>query len=147
MKNHKPKFGFTLTELLIVVLVISICTSLMLPAIANSRGDSMIQESMSNLATLSIAHVLYAADFNGRQVTFAVDDLSLYGSVANYNSANGCSGAFDPGCIPPIIAGWGESSGTIGLYSYWLYTPGHYWAVKPMGFPGGQGVEGASLRT
>jgi len=142
MKCNKPKTGFTITELLIVILVVSISTSLLLPALAKTNGDSMLQESMSNLMTLSVAHVMYAADFNGRQVTFAVDDLSQYGSLANYNSANGCSDYFDPGCIPPIIAGWGESfGGTVGIYAYWLSSPGHYWAVNPMGFPGGQGVE------
>jgi len=45
MKYHKQRLAFTITELLIVVLVVSICISLMLPAIAKTRGDSMLQES------------------------------------------------------------------------------------------------------
>ena len=145
MKIHKPKTGFTITELLVVVLVISICTSLMLPALANSRGDSMIQESMSNLMTLSVAHVMFAADFSGGQVSYTVDDLSVYGSVQKYNDAHGCGGGdpWNPGCIPPVIAGWGENfNGSLGVYAYWSHLGFYHWAFLPIGFPDGQGIDG-----
>ena len=150
MKRHIPKSGFTITELLVVVAAVSICTSLMLPTLANSRGDSMLQESMSNLMTLSVAHVMYAADFNGRQVTYTVDDLSAYGdSVDDYHNASGCGNdpwgdPWNPGCIPPIIAGWGESQNqNVAIFAYWPGWPTYHWSVIPLTFPGGsEGVDG-----
>jgi len=142
MKCNKPKAGFTITELLIVILVVSISTSLLLPALAKTNGDSMLQESMSNLMTLSVAHVMFAADFNGQQVSYTVDDLSVYGSLQEYNDAHGCMSSFDPGCIPPIIAGWGESGNNIAIFAYWSHLSGHAWAFVPIGFPDGQGVVG-----
>ena len=134
--------GFTLFELLILLLVAAILTALCLPTLANGKGDSMLQESMSNLMTLSVAHVLYAADYNGRQVTYTADDLSDYASVGDYNIANGCGDYFDPGCIPPVIAGWGSTGGNAGIYAYWSNMSQFHWAFLPMGFPGGQGVDG-----
>ncbi len=146
MKRHLSRTAFTISELLVVVLVVSICISLVLPTLANSRGDSMLQESMNNLATLSIAHVMYAADFNGRQVTYTVDDLSAYGdSVDDYHDAVGCSeyDYWNTGCVPPIIAGWGEWSSGTGLFAYWPYQPTYHWSAIPLTFPGGsEGVDG-----
>jgi len=141
--THKCKHkGFTLIELMILVLVTAIIAAICLPSLAKGKGDSMLQESMSNLMTLSVAHVLFAADFNGQQVTYTVDDLSVYGSVQKYNDAHGCGGAFDPNCIPPIIAGWGGSVDSPGVYAFWSNLPGHHWAFLPMSFPEGQGVNG-----
>jgi len=93
---------------------------------------------------LSVAHVLFAADNEGRQVSYTVDDLSTYGSVEAYNIAHGCEAIWDPGCIPPVIAGWGESNGGGDplVYAYRGSFPGHHWVFKPMGFPDGQGVDG-----
>ncbi|MCH8825184.1 MAG: hypothetical protein IH984_16945 [Planctomycetes bacterium] len=145
MKHPRKKMGFTLTELLVVVLVILLGISLVVPAMAKSKGDSMLQESMSNLMTLSVAHVLFAADNEGRQVSYTVDDLSVYGSVQGYNDAHGCGGGdpWNPGCIPPIIAGWGESfNGSVGVFAYWSHMGFHSWAFLPIGFPDGQGIDG-----
>lgn len=142
--NYKNcRRGFTFIELMILILVAVILTAICLPSLANGKGDSMLQESMSNLMTLSVAHVIYAADFNSRQVTYTVDDLSAYGSsVEDYNIANGCEDYWDPGCIPPLIAGWGDTGSSNQIYSYWPNLSGYYWSVLPMGFPDGQGVAG-----
>lgn len=139
MKYHKQRLAFTITELLIVVLVVSICISLMLPAIAKTRGDSMLQESMDNLVTLSVAHVMYAADWNGRQITYVADDISIYGSVQEYNNFHDCDidSWWEPEC-QPIFAGWCGDT----MYAYWPSFPGHNWSLEPLGFPAGAGVDG-----
>lgn len=142
MKHHRKKMGFTLTELMVIVLVILLGISLVVPALAKSKGDSMLQESMSNLITLSVAHIFFAADNEGRQVSYTVDDLSVYGSVQNYNDAHGCEAAWDPGCIPPVIAGWGDTGSSYQVYAYRAYFSGHHWAFLPIGFPDGQGADG-----
>ena len=142
MRNTNRPFGFSLTELLSLLVVVTVLVSLVIPALAGGRGDSMVQQSMNNLMTLSVAHIMHAADFNGRQVTFTADDLSAFGdSMEDYNLAHGCDDYFDEDCIPPIIAGWGDGPGGSGLYSFWSHLPAHYWAFQPMGFPGGNGIE------
>ena len=79
MRHSRLSAGFTIVDLLIVLVVVTLLASLALPTLARVSGDSMVQESMNNLVTLSVAHVLYAADWNGRQVTWAVDDLAAFG--------------------------------------------------------------------
>ncbi len=103
--------GFTITELLSVVAIVAVLLAVALPVLAKARGNSGVEQSINNLVTLGAAHALYAADWNGRQVTWVVDDLGVYGSVANYNNApGGCDfpgQPSDPTCHPPVIAGWG----------------------------------------
>ena len=143
MRRSRFLAGFTVVDLLIVLVVVTVLISLALPTLARARGDSMVQESLNNLVTLGVAHVLYAADWNGRQVTWVVDDLGFFDSVQDYCVTNGCSNGYsDPGCHPPLIAGWGDWDGGGGLYAYWPCLSGHSWAVNPIAFPGLQGVEG-----
>ena len=129
--------GFTMVDLLILLVVITVLISLTLPTLARARGDSMIQESMANLSMLSVAHVMYAADWNGRQVTWALDDLGIYGSVQDRCDAYGCSYYDNPECPPPVLAGWAcPPDYGCGLWGYWpceIY--GHNWASYPIGFP------------
>ncbi len=82
---------------------------------------------------LGAAQVLYAADWEGRQVTWARDDLGAYASVTAYNQAHGCFSTLDPDCHPGVIAGWG---GDGLLYGYWTTIPSYSWAVQPIGFDG-----------
>jgi len=143
MKYLRSSRGFTLIELMILLLIAAILTAICLPSLATGKGDSMLQESMSNLMTLSVAHVMFAADFNGQQVSYTADDLSAYGtSVEDYNIANGCETYWDPGCIPPIIAGWGDTGDSYQIFAYWSNFSGHHWAFLPMGFPDGEGIDG-----
>ena len=142
MRNTSRPSGFSLAELLSVLAVVTVLVSVVIPALAGGRGDSMVQQSMNNLMTLSVAHIMYAADFNGRQVTFTADDVSSFGnSMEDYNDANGCNDFWDEGCIPPIIAGWGGGPDDGGILAFWSNYSPYYWAFQPMGFPDGEGVE------
>ncbi|MCZ6444958.1 MAG: prepilin-type N-terminal cleavage/methylation domain-containing protein, partial [Planctomycetota bacterium] len=75
MRHPRCCAGFTMLELLVVVLIVALLLAVVLPVIGKVRGDAGVQGSMANLVTLDVAHVLYAADWNGRQVTWAPDDL------------------------------------------------------------------------
>ncbi len=113
MTRSRRFTGFTMVDLLILLVVVTVLISLALPTLARARGDSMIQESMANLSMLSVAHVMYAADWNGRQVTWAVDDVAAFGGdVGDYcDNHGGCYSPGDPGCHPPVLAGWGSGAG------------------------------------
>lgn len=77
--KHKKSNSFTLMELLIVMAIIGILTSLLLPSLHKARKSAMIAVSASNLKQLSIAHVAYLDGNNGRFVT------SRYPSQVNYS--------------------------------------------------------------
>ena len=126
--------GFTLTDLLVSVATLVVATAILIPSLGMMRGDSMTQVSIDNLRTLGIAHVMYAADWDGRQVTWCRDDLSAFGvNVGDYNEAQGCDedDRFDPLCHPPVASGWCSGS----PWAYWSDFSGHYWAFNPIGFP------------
>ncbi|MCH7849963.1 MAG: hypothetical protein IIB53_16575 [Planctomycetes bacterium] len=137
MTRSRRFMGFTIVDLLILLVVVTVLISLALPTLARARGDSMVQESMANLSMLSVAHVMYAADWNGRQVTWALDDLGIYDSVQDRCDAYGCSYYDNPECPPPVLAGWAcHPDFGCGLWGFWpcVYN-GHNWAVNPIGFP------------
>ena len=115
MSGVRKRCGFSIVELAVVILVIVILLAAAVPVIAGAGGNAGIQQSMSNLVAQNAAHLMYAADWNGRQVTQNPDDLGFYGGdLSTYNAAHGCGGDFDPydpNCHPPIIAGLGPNSG------------------------------------
>ena len=137
MTRDKATIGFTIIDLMVVILVIVILVAAAVPVIAGAGGNAGIQQSMANLVSQSAAHLLYAADWNGRQVTHNPDDLGFYGGdVGAYNAANGCTGPFGPNCHPPIIAGIGPSlTGDWVLWAHWA-TFGNNGLLQPMNFPG-----------
>ncbi|MCH7798505.1 MAG: hypothetical protein IID28_08690, partial [Planctomycetes bacterium] len=129
--------GFTIVELAVVILVIVILVTTAVPVVAGAGGNAGVQQSMTNLVAQSAAHLLYAADWNGRQVTHNPDDLGVYGGdVGLYNQAHGCTGVFDPNCHPPIIAGLGPNGS--GSWVIWAFWPSSVNAamLQPINFPG-----------
>ena len=70
--------AFALTDLLVSLVTLVAVTAILVPSLGMMRGDSMTQVSIDNLRTLGIAHVMYAGDWDGRQVTWTRDDLSLF---------------------------------------------------------------------
>ncbi len=74
MAPNRRTLGFTIVELAVVMLVIVILLAAAVPVVAGAAGNAGVQQSMSNLVAQSAAHLLYAADWNGRQVTHNPDD-------------------------------------------------------------------------
>ena len=131
--------GFTIIELLVVVSIIALLIGILLPAVGKARDKARTSTSESNLRQLAIAHQSYAADWEDRQLTLVRDTISAYGNnVGDYNTATGYDGTNQQTAHPPIISGWAEG----GLWAYWPANADHYWAVEPIGFPGGQGAPG-----
>jgi type II secretory pathway pseudopilin PulG len=133
MKEGKTR-GFSIIELAAILAAIVLLLSLVLPVLARGRTQSQVEVSMSNLIALGVAHATYAADWNGRQFTNVVDDLSTYGSgpceaYSNYEDEHGES-------HPPILLGWGPGGGHGGLWGYWMDFAGNWGLCDPIGFPG-----------
>ena len=128
--------AFAIADLVVVIVVVVILVAAAVPVVAGAGGNAGIQQSMANLVTNSAAHLMYAADWNGRQVTHTVDNLGFYGGqVSVYNAAHGCgfSGGY---CHPPILAGIGPTqSGSWVMWAYWA-APVYDWAFQPLNFPG-----------
>ncbi len=137
-RARRQRAGLSLTELLAAMFALGLLLAVVLPAIAGARGNSGVQQSMSNLMQLSAAHLLYAADWNGRQVTWARDDLGVYGgNPQNYNCCNyNCLPCTCPVCQPPLIAGF-DCDG-YGPWGYWVQNyPYNNVMFQPIAFPGG----------
>ena len=147
MTHHRQR-AFTIIELLVVVSIIALLIGILLPAVGKARDKARTSTSESNLRQLAVAHVAYAADWEDRQLTLVRDTISAYGSnVGDYNAAV----APDAGGVearyevhPGVTAGWASGGGydENHLWGYWMDFSGHWWAVEPIGFPGGQGAPG-----
>ena len=116
--NRHDNRGFSMIELAAILAAVVLLLSLVLPALARGRAQSQVEVSMSNLIALGVAHATYAADWNGRQFTNVVDDLSWYGNspgeaYGNYIDHNGED-------HPPVLLGWGPDGGHGRLWGYWM---------------------------
>ena len=60
------RMRFTLVEMLVVIAVIAILSSLLLPALGKARGTARKSACSSNLKQLSLACMMYVNDFNDR---------------------------------------------------------------------------------
>jgi prepilin-type N-terminal cleavage/methylation domain-containing protein len=64
--NFRGRRGFTLPELLIVLLIISLLTVLLLSALNRARETSRRAACLSNIRQLTSAWLMYANGDNGR---------------------------------------------------------------------------------
>ncbi len=62
--------GFARADLAAVLGTVALLAVITVPVIAWGGGASGVTQSMSNLTTLGMAHLVYAADWNGRQITW-----------------------------------------------------------------------------
>jgi hypothetical protein len=135
--NRYSTRGFSIIELAAILAAIVLLLCLVLPALAGARARSQVDVSINNLITLGIAHATYAADWNGRQFTNVVDDLSWYGD--NAAEAYSAYEYYHDEDHPPVLLGWGcdDGSGVCGTWGYWMDSPGNWGLCDPITFPGG----------
>ena len=81
--SRVARYGFSLVELLVVIVVIGILTALLVPSFAAVSHRSSVALDLSNLRALQMAHYQYAIDNKGR---FADAGLS-HGGLENQDIA------------------------------------------------------------
>jgi hypothetical protein len=124
--------GLTVLEVLVTVVVAFVLLGIILPILTGARLQSGVDVSMQNLMTLHKASVSYGAEWNDRQMTSAVDNLSTYGTngpsaITNYAAQTGMA-------YPPVILGncdlavWGYYFPPVG-------NTGNYVVAIPFDFP------------
>jgi prepilin-type N-terminal cleavage/methylation domain-containing protein/prepilin-type processing-associated H-X9-DG protein len=64
--NNTRDDGFTLTELLVVIVTVAILALLLLPALANTKPNSQAFQCLENLRQLTLGWQMYAEDNDGR---------------------------------------------------------------------------------
>ncbi|MHC4081088.1 MAG: prepilin-type N-terminal cleavage/methylation domain-containing protein [Planctomycetota bacterium] len=132
----RPRTGFTIIELLVVISIITLLLAILLPAIGKARDSAMVNTSKNNLRQLGVAHKTYAADWADRHVTLVRDNLGRYGGDVVRYTIELCGELEWANGHPSIIAGWGYDAG--GRYTIWsigvLYP--HKMLFQPINFPG-----------
>jgi hypothetical protein len=110
--------GFSFTDLALTLACLALLSAAALPVVAAGRRAAGVDESLDNLLKLGLAHAMYAADWNGRQVTPIADDISRFGSSAGPAFANWAETYGRD--HPPSVLGWGkrERATHFGLYAY-----------------------------
>ena len=66
----KKPAAFTLVELLVIISVVALLSSLLLPALAGTKSNSKMFHCENNLRQMAKAFILYAADNNDRIVPY-----------------------------------------------------------------------------
>jgi len=94
--------GVTITEVLVVLLVVAVVLAALLPTARRLRSESGQITSAANLQVLALSNAMYAADWNDRQVTWCPDDMGLVGGNLEIYS-------FDFGCPVPLLLGFGSN--------------------------------------
>jgi prepilin-type N-terminal cleavage/methylation domain-containing protein len=88
--NNTRDDGFTLTELLVVIVTVAILAVLLLPALAGTKPNSQAFQCLENLRQLTLGWQMYAEDNNGK--------LAPNGGQAN-------TGPADPRTDPSYLSG------------------------------------------
>jgi prepilin-type N-terminal cleavage/methylation domain-containing protein/prepilin-type processing-associated H-X9-DG protein len=106
--------GFTLVELLVVIVIIALLAALMLPALSQARHQARTSHCVSNLRQLGLAAQMYWDE--NENISFAYrgastnnGDVWWFGWLEKWSGANEGQRAFDPtaGALHPYLQGRG----------------------------------------
>jgi general secretion pathway protein G len=94
-KKHKNK-GFTLIEMLVVVLILAILAALIVPRVVNRTGDAKKAKAQSDVATLSSLLQQYRVDTD----TFPTSEQGLNALRVAPSGVNGWRGPYTSKELP-----------------------------------------------
>jgi len=79
-----PRHGFTLVELLVVMVIIGLLAALLLPALSSAKANAKQAACLGNLRQLEAAFQMYANDNGGyltQNVSFVLDLIPTFGTT------------------------------------------------------------------
>ncbi|MGA9777272.1 MAG: prepilin-type N-terminal cleavage/methylation domain-containing protein [Limisphaerales bacterium] len=100
--QDRPRRGFTLTELLVVLATLAILAALMLPALAGTQPRSKAFQCLNNMRQLALAWTLYASENNERLAINS--DPAEHNGSAFFPTPNGSSPSWVIGVLSWGIA-------------------------------------------
>lgn len=127
--------GLALTDVSAATAAAGLLAAIALPTLARAGGDARTAASLDNLRTLGVAHAVYAADWNGRQLTMIDDSISALGGPASaFNQYEDFFGRRHP----PITLGWGpvDGDGEFLLFAYRTNNTANARLCEPIVFDG-----------
>ena len=88
--------GFTLVELLVVMLILGILAAIAIPAFFSQRDKGYDSDAKANVRTVQTAYETYAVDNNGSYTTSAIADLAaIEGSINDFSGEVTITGGAD----------------------------------------------------
>jgi prepilin-type N-terminal cleavage/methylation domain-containing protein/prepilin-type processing-associated H-X9-DG protein len=160
--------GFTLTEVMVVVGLIGVLTSLLLPVVSKARAGARSANCLSNLRQMGLAWTMYLAENKGRlpeyiQSTPATPDVAWrgywLGILESYKVKNDsllCPAASEAIPYNQPNKGFGnatyawtgkfQSAGSVARLSTTVYRDGSYGYNRYLTAAGGMGPDGLAMR-
>ena len=102
MKSDKPKRGFTLIELMVVICIVALLLGLLIPALGRMSKHSISVHCMSNLRTMTRAATLYAIEHDARfppALLHGLDHDANTGDVRAWDYWKKPDGTIQPGLL------------------------------------------------
>lgn len=113
MKKSKQKYGFTLVELLVVVAIIGLLTTMVVISIQRVKAKARDAQRVSDINSIATALTLYHNDFN----TYPVYDGNITGTDVVSTALEG-TGTISSVPVDPLNQ---SASGCDSLAGYYYY--------------------------